>query len=73
MTLNDTELDRAIAKDILPSSDEIEKFKQEKANKKLEEINKNTEALVIKEQIRSYETILDTIATKWAGILFEEW
>ena len=35
MTLNDTEFDRAIAKDILPSSDEIEKFKQEKANKKL--------------------------------------
>ena len=73
MTLNDTELDRAIAKDILPSSDEIEKFKQEKADKKLEEINKKTDALVIKEQIKSYETILDAIATKWAGILFEEW
>ena len=35
MTLRDTNLDRAIAKDILPSSDEIEKFEQEKANKKL--------------------------------------
>lgn len=73
MTLSDTNLDRAIAKDILPSSDEIEKFKQEKADKKLEKIKKKTEALEIKEQIKSYETILDAIATKWAGILFEEW
>ena len=77
MTLRDTNLDRAIAKDILPSSDEIEKFEQEKANKKLndklEKINKKTEVLVIKEQIKSYETILDAIAVKWAGILFDEW
>ena len=38
-----------------------------------EDDNKKTDALVIKEQIKSYETILDAIATKWAGILFEEW
>lgn len=73
MTFRDTELDKAIAKDILPPDWKIKEFNKNKAAEKVDEINTNTEIKILKNQLKEIRSSFKEIGKAVGNLKFVSW